>query len=59
MVVILKKVMFKDVPIGGEFIFNGDKHTRFNDLVAQDYQGIKKIFTNDKEVFIIERKVEE
>lgn len=58
MVIMLRKASFRDVPVNDEFIFQGEKHTKLTDMVAQDYQGIKKIFTNDKEVFMIERKIE-
>lgn len=58
MVIMLRKVLFKDVPIDEEFIFQGETHTKLTDIIAKDYQGIKKILANDKEVFIIERKIE-
>lgn len=51
--------MFKDVQVDDEFIFQGETHTKTTDMVAVDYQGIKKIFAKDKEVFMIERKVQD
>ena len=51
--------MFKDVQVDDEFIFQGETHTKTTDIVAVDYQGIKKIFAKDKEVFMIERKVQD
>lgn len=57
MVILLRKILFKDVQVNDEFIFQGEKHTKSTDLIAIDYQGVKKIFAKDKEVFTIERKV--
>lgn len=59
MVIMLREVMFKDVQVDDEFIFQGETHTKKTDMVAVDYQGIKKIFVKDKEVFMIERKVQD
>lgn len=59
MVILLRKVMFKDVRVDDEFIFQGENHKKVTDMVAVDYQGIKKIFAKDKEVFMIERKVQD
>lgn len=56
---MLRQVMFKDVQVDSEFIFQGEMHTKKTDMVAVDYQGIKKIFAKDKEVFMIERKVQD
>lgn len=51
--------MFKDVQLNDDFIFQGEKHTKVTDIVAKDYQGVKKIFDKDKEVFMIERRIEQ